>query len=249
LNMQSTGNIAQFPRQRREELNRRLQKIESDIEIAEWLNSLPETGSPSPSISEGQVREWRETGYREWLAQQQALDSLTEMVAEADEWKNRLGDSLTDKFAAWLVPQYMAAARAELASQKAEERWALLRIVSNDLVALRRGDQCAERLRLEHERMQLLRQSTRQSKEAEFEEWLKRPEVRDKVCPRTTRDRMVKRMWQVMDHVMLGSPLEDFVFSDDEEKPPAPEGDTSGSAEPDHASETKTDSEKTESPE
>jgi hypothetical protein len=46
----------------------------------------------------------------------------------------------------------------------------------------RRGDHYIERLRLEGERLDATRQLTREKKELEFEAWLTRPDVQDKIA-------------------------------------------------------------------
>jgi hypothetical protein len=166
----------------------------------------------------------RKGGYREWLASQEAREILGEMVAEGAELKGRFGESVADKLAGWLIPHYMGAARAALtAEQEPKERWTVLRTVCADLVALRRGDHFVERLRLEGERIEATRQLTREKKELESGEWLKRPYVQEKVRPKVTRDRAMKRVQQILDHFLLGGSVEEFEFIHDEEPQPQPD--------------------------
>jgi len=66
-------------------------------------------------------------------------------------------EPLTEKLAPWLVARYFVAARA-LLTENGEVDWKLLRELCNDVVALRRGDQNAEWLRLERERLRLAAQ-------------------------------------------------------------------------------------------
>jgi hypothetical protein len=146
------------------------------------------------------------------------------MAAEGEELKGRFGESVSDKLAGWLIPHYMGAARAALtANQDRNERWTVLRTVCADLVALRRGDHYVERLRLQGERLEATRQLTQEKKELEFSEWLKRPDVQERVRPRATRERVLRRVHQIFDHVMLGNPLPDFEYMDDEEPEPQPD--------------------------
>ncbi len=58
-------------------------------------------------MREQNLSEWRKGGYREWLAGQEAREILGEMVAEGGELKNHFGESVVDKLAGWLIPQYM----------------------------------------------------------------------------------------------------------------------------------------------
>lgn len=145
-------------------------------------------------------------------------ESLAQIATEAAELKAAVGGTLTDTVADWLSPQYAVAAREQLANAASpEERWKVMRMVAMDLSALRRGDHCAERLRLERERLGLLREQFQKDKEAEFEEWLKRPEVRDRVRPKHRRERVTKRILQIMDHFMVGTPLPEFECLDEED--------------------------------
>ncbi len=144
--------------------------------------------------------------------------SLTQIASEAAELKAAVGGGLTDVVADWLAPQYAVAAREQLANAvDAEARWKVLRMVSGDLSALRRGDHCAERLRLERERLNLLREQWQKDKEAEFEEWLKRPDVRERIHPKVRRDWAVRRILQIIDHHLMGTPLPEFEYLDDPE--------------------------------
>lgn len=148
----------------------------------------------------------------------QVKETLAQIATEAAELKAAVGGALTDTVADWLSPQYAVAAREQLANATSpEERWKILRMVAIDLSALRRGDHCAERLRLERERLELLRAQCQQNKEAEFEEWLKLPAIRERVNPRHRRELVVKRILQVIDHHLTGSPLPEFEYLDDPE--------------------------------
>ena len=229
--MTRTGKIARLPHALREQLNRRLRDGERGKAVVQWLNALPEVqnvltaefaGRP---MREQNLSEWRKQGYREWLASQAALEMLGEMVAEGEVLKNQLGESVTDKLTSWVIPHYVAAARAKVAAAKdPNEQWSVLRILCADLVALRRGDHYVERLRLEGERLEATRQLTQEQKELEFQEWLQRPDVKEKLQARPTRDRVIRRVMEIADHVLLGTPLEDFKYLDDEEVelPPDP---------------------------
>jgi hypothetical protein len=230
MNVTRNGKIARLPKAVRDELNRRLSDGEPGKELVKWLNSVPEVekvlalefdGHP---MREQNLSEWRKGGYRDWLAEQEARAMLSEMVAEGEALKTQFGQSVADKLAGWLIPHYMTAARAALtAEQNPKERWAVLRTVCNDLVALRRGDHYVERLRLEGERLEAVRQLTKEKKEMEFNEWLKRPDVQAKAHPKADREKVRRQVMQMVDHVLLGTPLEDFEYLDDEDPEPQPD--------------------------
>ena len=68
------GKIARLPREIRAEINHRLERSEPSPKLLAWLNALPEVrrfidhdfaGVP---ISKQNLSEWRQGGFREWLA-------------------------------------------------------------------------------------------------------------------------------------------------------------------------------------
>ncbi len=113
--------------------------------------------------------------------------SLRQIAAEAAELKAVSGGALTDMIADWVAPQYVVAARDQLANAAdAEERWKVLRMVTNDLAALRRGDNSAARLQLDREEFEWQRANRKSQKEQEFREWILRPEVQEEFFPERT---------------------------------------------------------------
>jgi hypothetical protein len=82
-----------------------------------------------------------------------AQTALTDMAVEANELQRAVGGSLTDVVADWLASRYALAAREQLAGLKGEERLKLLRAWVQDWALLRHGDQTAERLWIERERL------------------------------------------------------------------------------------------------
>ena len=77
---------------------------------------------------------------------------------------------LADRLAVWLVGRYIVATRKLLENDDDASGWKLLREVCHDLVALRRGDHGAEWLRIEQERLKLLRQkNARERKKVKME--------------------------------------------------------------------------------
>jgi hypothetical protein len=72
MNKTRTGKIARLPHLIREELNQRLRDNRPGPEICQWLNSLPEQQG-KPPISLSNLSHWRHGGFRDYLAQQQAM--------------------------------------------------------------------------------------------------------------------------------------------------------------------------------
>ena len=84
------------------------------------------------------------------------------MAAEAAELKQAAGGSITDTVADWLGPQYLLAARDKLDGTERAQRWEIWRAFAQDWAMLRRGDQNAGWLRLEREKVKLLKKKAAQ---------------------------------------------------------------------------------------
>jgi len=184
-----TGKIARLPREVRDKLNRRLYDGEPGKALVKWLNALPEVeavleaefaGRP---VREQNLSEWKQGGYREWLAQQDALEMVRRLSADADELKQATAEPLGDKLAVWVAARYVVAAKSLSGRQQAGEGadWPRLREFCNDVVALRRGDHYAERLQIERERLEFEQNQAKKKTDEEFWEWASDPEIRDKI--------------------------------------------------------------------
>jgi hypothetical protein len=106
------------------------------------------------------------------------------MVAEAKELDEAAGGSITDTVARWLGPQYLLAVRKKLDASDENARFEVLQTFLQDWALLRRGDHSAARLQLECAELELQRANSQTQKEKEFWEWLKKPEIREKVFPK-----------------------------------------------------------------
>src|SRR5207253_2748822 len=91
-------------------------------------------------------------GYRDWMAQQEALELAERLGEDASELNAEGRPPLTDTLALWLAARYAVATR-RVAETEGPEGWRLLRELCGDIVELRRGDHSAQRLRLERERL------------------------------------------------------------------------------------------------
>jgi hypothetical protein len=178
--MTHKGKIARLPREIREQLNRRLLDGQPELEVLAWLRALPEARaaqlpeSDGNPLSEQDLSEWQATGHRDWLAQQSALDQVRQLSAEVAELEQAGEGALTNKLAQFLGAQYVVAAKAAVRQAAgAAVDLKTLQVLCGDLVALRRGDQNAGWLRLEREKLELLKKKTAQSDAAK--EVLKSP--------------------------------------------------------------------------
>ncbi len=160
--MTRNGKIARLPRQVREQLNRRLDDGEPGTELVAWLNTLPEVqallqaefaGRP---ISEQNLSEWKQGGFRDWQRQQESLALALELCAQSDELAKVAGESLGDRLAPLLIARYMAVLRTLGTDSGGDSGdWKMLHELCGDIVALRKGDHSAERLRFDRERLRL----------------------------------------------------------------------------------------------
>jgi len=158
--MTRNGKIARLPRELREQVNHQLDDGRPGMEIVEWLNKQPEVivlvrrefgGRP---IREQNLSEWKKGGYREWQLQQAALEIVPQVAAEAGELRAGGNGKLTDHMAVWLTAHLMAVVRRLAASGlKDTAKWKLLHEACADLAALRRGDQNAEWMEIEREKL------------------------------------------------------------------------------------------------
>jgi hypothetical protein len=167
-------------------LNRRLQNGEQGKKLVAWLNALPEVqaivaaefdGKP---IREQNLSEWKQRGYRDWQAQQEALEIAGRLGEDAADWAREGRAPLTDTVAHWLAARYAVATR-RVAETGGREGWRLLREMCGDVVELRKGDHSAERLRIERERLELERKNAEDLTDEELEELLKQPRTKQRL--------------------------------------------------------------------
>src|SRR5260370_19390085 len=181
------GKIAGLPLEVRQELNRRLDEGEQGKKLVAWLNGLPEvqamvaTEFGGKAIREQNLSEWKQGGYRDWLAKQEALEIAERLGEDATEWNTEGRGSLTDTLAFWLVARYALATR-RVAETGGREGWSLLREMCGDIVELRKGDHTAERLQIEREQLELERKKAEELTGEKLEELLKQPRTKQRLC-------------------------------------------------------------------
>ena len=187
MNATRKGKIARLPREIREQLNRRLDNGEPGKPLVAWLNALPEAqavlaaefgGKP---VREQNLSEWKQGGYRDWQARQEALEVAGRLGEDAAALQAEGSPALTDTLALWLAARYAVATR-QVAGAAGAEGWRLLRELCADVVELRRGDHHAERLRIERERLDRERERTEEEVLEQFERWTRNQQVRDWIC-------------------------------------------------------------------
>jgi len=148
-------------------------------------------------IREQNLSEWKQGGYQDWLAQQEALELTAGLGEDAAELAAEDRPPLTDTLALWLAARYAVATR-RVAESEGAEGWRLLRELCADLVKLRRDDHSAARLAMDRARLKLGEERSERTMEAKFEEWLKEPEVQKRLgISRLTPEERAHRMREI----------------------------------------------------
>jgi hypothetical protein len=159
--MTRIGKIARLSAALREQLNRRLADGENGTVLVAWLNALPEVqtllqaefaGRP---ISAQNLSEWRQGGFRDWQRHQESLALVRELSAQAAELAQANGQPMGETLTPLLLSRYLALFQTlETPSDENSEDWKLLRALCRDVVALRKCEHNAERLKLERKRVE-----------------------------------------------------------------------------------------------
>jgi hypothetical protein len=189
MNATRNGKIARLPKAVREELNRRLCDGEPGNQLVAWLNALPEvqrivaTEFGGRAVREQNLSEWKQGGYADWLRQQEALELVCSLSADGEELQTAAVEPLTEKLVLWLAARYAVATRKMAGKDgNTEMDWKRLRELCNDVVALRRGDHSAARLKIEQERLERDREKTEEELVEHFQRWARNSKVREWIC-------------------------------------------------------------------
>jgi hypothetical protein len=154
--MTRNGKIARLPAAIREELNQRLLEGEPASPLVQWLNGLPQVqallqakfqGKP---ITENNLSNWKMGGFAAWEAGERMADKVSAIMAGTTALQSAAKGGLTDRmalmFAANMAIEMQRLESAPDGIEKAKI-WRELRI---GLLALRRSELYAERLKIEH---------------------------------------------------------------------------------------------------
>ena len=204
--MTRNGKIARLPRDIRTQLNRRLQDGEPGTRLVEWLNGLPDiqrllaTDFSGRPISGQNLSEWKQGGYREWLAQQESLAQAREFAADAKDLAEASGGLLTDHLAVVLTARYaglLAGWNGEV-NDEFRRKLRALRALSQDIVELRRGDHWAARLKIEQARLDREEDWSEEELIEHFQRWAQNPKVREWICGKcVSEEERVRRMREI----------------------------------------------------
>ena len=160
--MPRNGKIAHLPQHIREELNHRLEKGESGVQLVEWLNTLPEVKEvlqahfDSRPINEVNLTEWKQGGFPEWQAQRDTAVDLRDFKAGATQLAEMTATVIDDIEAAVLAHYATTLHRSK--GEITDQFRAQLQCFSKslrDIVRYRRCEQARERTQIQRERLQL----------------------------------------------------------------------------------------------
>jgi hypothetical protein len=172
------GKIARLPQAIREQLNRRLDDGEPGKRLVGWINSLPEAQAVfkldfgGRVVSEQNLSEWKQGGYRDWQKQQERLATVRQLTQDSNELGADAGGvEVGNHLSAVLVAELAASARDSLAAiTDPAERSARVQEFLQTLVRVRRQDNQAGRLAIERERRSRERVEENE-KDASRKEW------------------------------------------------------------------------------
>jgi hypothetical protein len=188
--MTRNGKIARLPREVREQLNSRLANGEFGSKLVEWLNGMPEVKKTlaecfgGREISEQNLSEWKQGGFREWETRQETLAQARELAADAKELSDAAEGSLADHLAMALAARYagLLVGWDGEASDAFRRKLRALRSVSQDVVEMRRGDHSAARLKLEQEQLKEKQEWSEEELVSHFSRWAENSKVRERIC-------------------------------------------------------------------
>jgi hypothetical protein len=174
--MTRNGKIARLPHAIREQLNQRIENGEQGIRLVEWLNTLPEvakvlgTDFEGRPITEGNLTEWKNGGFRDWQSKQDAKALIEEWQSATEGSMPVPASELVEAVTTLLMTYYALAVEdsnhdvAEIPQKRLKRLGQSLR----DVIRVRRYDLARnqaelqseigrERLTLERERLELER--------------------------------------------------------------------------------------------
>jgi hypothetical protein len=182
--MTRNGKIARLPLAIRQQLNQRLQNGELGQDLVSWLNQLPEVQAilaaqfAAKPIDESNLTHWRQGGYLEWEAQEQAQGTaLAFLEAQPGEPQVPAG-TLSERLRAFCAT-HLAAETLRVAvladSPETRARW---KVLFCQMALLCQADRASDWVQLQREQLELQRENCRSARERQFKEWAKKDENR-----------------------------------------------------------------------
>ena len=155
--MQRKDKIARLPLPLRTQINLRLAAQQDGTELLAWLNAIP--GLPDllaaefagEPVSQQNLDEWRQGGFREWYAQREMFDEARELAADAGPVAGNPSHELTEHLAAALAAKFagLLAGWDGTEDPAFDAKLRVLTKFNQNLTLLRRMNHSATRLRME----------------------------------------------------------------------------------------------------
>ena len=155
--MQRKDKIARLPLPLRTQINLRLAAQQDGTELLAWLNAIP--GLPDllaaefagEPVSQQNLDEWRQGGFREWYAQREMFDAARELAADAGPVAGNPSHELTEHLAAALAAKFagLLAGWDGTEDPAFDAKLRVLTKFNQNLTLLRRMNHSATRLRME----------------------------------------------------------------------------------------------------
>lgn len=175
--------IGRLPWKLRNEFNERIRDGATGPVLLAWINALPEFAavrreSGCDDINPQNLTDWRNTGYKDWLDEQDKTERLSKMASLSQQIIAQTGGDPTSvgcRIAAGKLLDALESADGEAVDELAKS-FATLRSVENDA---RRVDLAADKQRLDEQRLALERQKfQRQTVQAFVKQWYKDEAIR-----------------------------------------------------------------------
>ncbi len=163
--MTNIGKIASLSPELREQVNERLDRAEPAEAILTWLNTRLEvqhliaTQYNHNPISKQNLSEYKQNTFRAWRLRRDAVRFAENLKADrlALREHDAEAESISDELAHWTAIRYQAMAQAATADadDNPQAEFERLRKFAADVLALRRSDRLAARVKIEQERLEL----------------------------------------------------------------------------------------------
>jgi len=214
------GKLSRLPALLRDQLHLRLANAEPAESILSWLNALPEvqdilkTHFDSKPITDGNISEYRQRGFRRWEMRQSALEFSAEAQVDAAPSNQVPAEPLVNHLVHWISLRFAAAAHTSTISEDPETELRQIRQFLADIVSLRRGDLIARRIHLEQQRLSLEQTKNKETLETLFWQWTKRSDIQATLYPHRDPEKMRRDVVRMLDRELLGirdngAPLEE----------------------------------------
>jgi hypothetical protein len=154
------GKIARLPLEIREQLNHRLDDGEQGKPLVAWLNSLPEVQAVvkaafgGRAVSEQNLSEWRQGGYRDWQRQQERRELVRQWSEDAKDLEGTAGGVPFNSALSTILLAELAQAVRDVLEETTDAgiRMERLQEVARRFAQLRREESNAERVQIAKER-------------------------------------------------------------------------------------------------